>query len=98
MVAIVQLIWFLVIFKKYPLNFYPKNQKIYVQSAQTKHLADLFAQSKPKKVAKEVFNWASRLQNCSQEQTGHTNLLPFTSTTSGVFCLNNPMEFEYLVK
>ena len=61
---------------------------MYVQSEQTKQVADRLAQSKPKKEATEVFNCALRDQKYLLEHTGQHNGLPFTSNKPGSFVLN----------
>jgi hypothetical protein len=54
-----------------------------VQSEQTKQVADLFAQSKPKNEATDVFNCALRDQKYLFEHIGQHNWFPFTSTSCG---------------
>lgn len=49
---------------------YPKNQKMYVHSEQTKQVADRLAQSNPKNEAAVVFNCASLDQKYLFEHTG----------------------------
>ena len=61
---------------------------MYVQSEHTKQVAERLAQSKPKKEATEVFNWALRDQKYLLKHTGQHNLLPFNSNNSGSFVLN----------
>ena len=58
---------------------------MYVQSEQTKQVADRLAQSKPKKEATDVFNCAFRDQKYLLEHTGQLNCLLFTSTSCGSF-------------
>jgi hypothetical protein len=54
---------------------------MYVQSEQTKQVADLLSQSNLKNVAIDVFSCAFLHQKYSFEHTGQTNLFPFTSTS-----------------
>lgn len=68
---------------------YPKNQKIYVQSEQTKHVADLSVQSKLKKVDDDLLSGARRVQKYLFAHTGQTSWWPFTSTVWGSFLPNN---------
>ena len=65
---------------------------MYVQSEQTKQVADLFAQSRPKNEATDVFNCALRDQKYLFEQTGQHNWFPFTSTNCGSFFLKRFMQ------
>ena len=53
---------------------------MYPQRAQTWHLADWLAQSKPKKEAAAVFSWAARLWNDWALQTKQRSGLPLIST------------------
>ena len=67
---------------------WPKNQEIWVQSEHTKQVADLLAQSKPKKLATDVFSWALLVQKYVLPQIGHLSWCPFTAIVSGSDFLN----------
>ena len=70
-----------------------------MQSEHTKHDADLFAQSRLKNVATEVFNCALLVQKCLLPQMGHINSCPCTETGSGSDSVNSPIIIEsYLIK
>ena len=62
-----------------------------MQFEHTKHVADLFAQSKLKKVATDVFNCALRVQNRLFLQIGQLSSSPITSMVCGSAFLNNPI-------
>ncbi len=66
-----------------------------MQSEQTKQVADLLAQSKPKNEATDVFNCAFRVQKYLLEHTGQHNWLPFASTICGSFFLKSFMVVKY---
>lgn len=53
---------------------------MWVHSEQTKQVALRLAQSKPKKVANDVFNCACRIQKFGLLQIGHLNCCPLIST------------------
>jgi hypothetical protein len=76
------------------MYFCPKNQEICVQFEHTKHVAVLFAQSRLKNVANEVFNCALLVQKCLLLQMGHINSCPFTATVSGSDFVNSPIIIE----
>lgn len=69
-----------------------------MQSEQTKHVADLFAQSNPKNEATDVFNCALRDQKYLFEHIGQHNWLPLTSTSCGSFFLKRFIVFVILKK
>jgi hypothetical protein len=62
---------------------------MYVQSEQTKQVADLLAQSNPNNEATDVFNCAFRDQKYLFEHTGQHNSLPLTCTSCGSFFLKS---------
>ena len=59
------------------------------QSEHTKHVALLSAQSKPKKVASDVFKSGRLIQKYLLPQTGQINSCPFTATVNGSDLLNS---------